>query len=254
MNLELIGLSGRDKRIYEALLVAPEGSIRSLAEHTGINRGSVYESIKALRAVGLVTYVERGKQTRYSAKDPEVMHELINDRRRALHEMHSGVDTYIEHLALERRDNNIFHFASFYDGDEGLANILRDVLSTCRRRRINEYRVISSPKVSEYLYVNFPHFTRERVKLGVWVKVLRQGKPQPASADLAESRYLQDLSDTGSYTLIYGNKVAFVSIDAYNHLSGLIIENAGVAAMHRSLFDHTWSNVLKEEQSLTNNR
>ncbi len=240
MDFSLIGLTGRDKRVYEALIVQPMASVRALAEHTKINRGSVYESIKSLRAQGLVSYVEVGKQTRYSAEDPELLHEIIRERRATLREQHVNVDRYISHLALERRDPGVFHFASFYEGNEGLANILRDVLSTCRKQKLTEYLAISSPKVSEYMYNNFPNFTRERVRRGVTVRVLRQGKPVRELADYAESRYLTDTTDTLCYTLIYGNKVALVTVDGYNHMSGIVVVDPGITKIQTSLFEHTW--------------
>ena len=245
MDFSLLGLSGRDKRVYEALLAAPVTSIRSLAEHTRINRGSVYESIKALRAQGLVSYVEVGKQIRYSAEDPELLHELIRERRGALKELHTSVDTYISHLSLERHSSDGFHFASFYEGDEGLATILRNVLSTCKKQGVDEYLALASPKVSEYLYTNFPHFTRERVKHGIRVRVVRQGRPAGDTAELAESRSLEGHSDPHCYTLIYCNKVAFITLDTYNQTRGVIIENDGVAQTQAALFEAAWKQARK---------
>lgn len=240
MDFSLFGLSGRDKRVYEALLASPVSSIRSLAEYTNINRGSVYESIKALRAQGLVSYVEVGKQVRYSAEDPELLHELIRERRSALKELHSSVDTYISHLALERHNPDSFHFASFYEGDEGLATILRNVLSTCKKQGAHEYLALASPKVSEYLYTNFPHFTRERVRNGIRVRVVRQGRSAGDMAELAESRSFEGQVDSRCYTLIYCNKVAFITLNLYNRTHGVIIENEGVAYTQAALFEAAW--------------
>lgn len=241
MNIELIGLSKRDKRIYEALLTMPDSSIRNIAEQTGVNRGSVYESIKALRSAGLVTYVDIGKQTRYSAQDPEVLHELINDRRRELSEMHNDVDSFIKAVGSTRESAGVFQFASFYDGDEGLAAILRDILTTARRDGFSEYYSISSPRVSEYLYNSFRNFTRERIKQGLTVKIIGLGKPLTKEADLAERRLMPGGGmDEGCYTLIYGSKVAIATIDKYKHTSGIIIDNLGITRVQRSLFEAMW--------------
>lgn len=246
MDFSLIGLTGRDKRVYEALLIQPMSSIRSIAETTGINRGSVYESIKSLRATGLITHIEVGKQLRFSAEDPELLHEIIRERRQALQELHTNVDGYISHLALERHDSGVFHFASFYEGDEGLANILRDVLKTCHQQGASEYLAIASPKLSEYMYHNFPHFTRERIARNIQVRVIRHGTPIRQTADLAVSRYLTNTSDPHCYTLIYGDKLALMTIDRYNHMSGVIIENDGVATTQRMLFEQTWTTLRPE--------
>jgi len=241
IDFSIFGLNNRDKRVYDALLGHEEASIRSIAELTGINRGSVYESLKALVSLGLVTYVAKGKTIRYAAENPEKLHEIINEQRRQLLDTHSEVDTYIQQLNLGRNEPNVFQFASFYDGDEGMASMLRDVLSTCRIQHIQEYKVISSPSVSEYLYNNFRHYTRERIKHELRVKVLRQGKATQQEAELSSWRALTDSPmDTGCYTIIYGTKVAIASIDAYNHTSGIIIDNPGVAKTQENMFDLIW--------------
>ncbi len=241
MDYKLIGLSNRDKRVYEALLQSPQASVRLIAEMTGINRGSVFESIKALVGAGLVTHVQTGERKRYSAQDPEMIHEIINDKRRALRDMHGITDRYIKSLALERDDPSAFQFASFYDGDEGLAHILRDVLTTARRDGFSDYYSISSPRVSEHLYNNFPRYSSERVKMGLGVKVIGLGKPLRKQRDFVERRILPgDGHDTGVYSIIYGNKVAIATVDQYRHASGIIIDNTGVAALQKILFEQTW--------------
>jgi sugar-specific transcriptional regulator TrmB len=241
IDFGLFGLTTRDKRVYEGLLTGGVNSIRGIAEHTGINRGSVYESLKALMLTGLVSHVVTGKTTRYTAESPEKLHEIINEQKRRLQGAHGDTDDYIQSLVLDRQEPSAFQFASFYDGDEGLANVLRDVLSTCRLQGVSKYRAISSPRVSEYLYNNFKHFTRERIKQGLHVKVLRQGEAVRGEAELAEWRMAVDyLSDTGCYTIIYGTKVAIVSIDKYNHTTAIIIDNTGVAQTQTKMFDIVW--------------
>lgn len=241
IDFSIFGLNNRDKRVYDALLENTSASIRGIAEATTINRGSVYESLKALTSVGLVTYINEGKTTRYVAENPEKLHEIINEQRRQLSDAHADVDGYIKKLELDRVDPGVFQFASFYDGDEGMASMLRDVLSTCRTQKIKEYRVISSPRVSEYLYNNFRHYTRERIKQGLHVKVLRQGAASQQEAELSEWRIVTDSPiDTGCYMIIYGTKLAIASIDKYNHTSAIIINNSGVSKTQGNLFDLIW--------------
>lgn len=241
MDFSQIGLTNRDKRVYEALLNNPQSSLRTVAEVTGINRGSVFESVKDLMRAGLVTKITIGKRQRYRAKDPEILHEIISEHRQELLAQHASVDQYIKQFVGVGSDPTQFHFASFYEGDEGTAAMLRDVLKTCRRESISRYRVISSPRVSRYLYNNFPHFTRERIKQGLFVRVLRQGKPLRELAADAETRYLSNENvDTGCYTIIYGGKVAIIAIDEYNNTSGVIIDQSNFATIQKMLFDASW--------------
>lgn len=240
MNFEVIGLNNRDKRVYEALLNEPMSSVRSLAEQTGINRGSVFESIKDLQAIGMVSYVKIGARHKYTAESPEKLHEIINEKRRQLRDTHSVVDDYVSFLQPQVPRDATPHFAAFYEGQEGVASVLRDVLTTCRLQEVTEYRVVSSPRVSEYMYHNYPHFTRERVKQGLYVRILRQGRPLRGEAQVSERRYLADKADNGAYTLIYGSKLATVSINELNQLSAVVIDNSGVASSHGVVFDQAW--------------
>lgn len=244
IDFEQIGLTTRDKRVYEALLKIPRSSIRRLAETTGINRGSVYESVKDLELAGLVSRITIGKSLRFSAADPEKLHELINEKRQSLKDMQQGLAEYIDILSQYTAHSGFKQFASFYDGDEGLANILRDVLTTCRTEKISQYCAISSPRVSEYLYNNFAQFTREREKQGLFVKVLRQGKPLRPLSEKALSKMLPgQYIDSHNYVLIYGSKLAIVSLDDANHTSGIIINNRGISRLHAQLFDIVWASV-----------
>lgn len=243
MDFSLIGLSIRDKRIYEALACHPESSIRAVANMTGINRGSVMESLKALQGAGLVTTTPYGKRLAYRAKDPEVIREVITEKQQALQDAKVVLPQYI--ATLVRHDNMPDqHFASSYRGDEGMAMILRDILKTCRLEQIQEYRAISSPKISRYLYANFPHFSRQREQHGIAVRVLRQGARVTEPAALAESRFLGTAPyDTGCYTLIYGTKVAIITGDQHTELHGVIIDNSHFADIQRQLFDTMWEKV-----------
>ncbi|MFZ1250304.1 MAG: helix-turn-helix domain-containing protein [Candidatus Microsaccharimonas sp.] len=242
MDFSLLGLNTRDKRVYEALSLSKRASIRRLSELTGINRGSVYESLKDLMAIGLVNYVLVGKTKKYIAEDPEKLHEIINEKRRQLDEAHSDVDQYISRSQQFESKSDITQFASFYEGDEGMANVLRDVLTTCRLKNLKEYRVVSSSKVSEYLYNNFRHYTQERIKQGLSVKVLRMNAP--ASNEIAELTSIKTLSmphRQSCYIIIYGSKVATISIDRLNHTSAIIIENDSVVETQSAIFDHAWA-------------
>ena len=102
MDFAHIGLKIRDKRVYEALVRSPEVSVRKIAEETAINRGSVFESLKSLVAVGLVTRIQYGARTMYRAKDPEVLHEIITEKRQELARADMGLIHMLHHLPVQR--------------------------------------------------------------------------------------------------------------------------------------------------------
>ena len=239
----LIGISKRDMRIYESLFKKPNASLRALADDTGINRGTVHESVKHLTKLGLVSYYETGKQRRYVAQDPTVIQSLIQERKSQLREAEAQAKTYVSFLQAAHKEQPRHSFATFYEGDEGVTVILRDVLSTVRALEHRSYEVISSKFVREYLYHNFPTFTRQRIKQNLYVRVIALGEGGKEEQQ-SNRKWLPAAHATTApncYTIIYGDKTAFISLDEQNVPLGIVINNPGLTALQRTEFEHLWS-------------
>lgn len=242
-NFTEIGLETRDRRVYEALLEQPQASLRHIAATTGINRGSVYESIKQLVSAGLVGSIQSGKQLRYIAQDPSTIIELLQERQRQAKNAEAQANSYIEELAKQRSVlASTPSFAIYYEDDEGMAAILRDVLKTMRNTTTKHYYVISSKQIRHYMYNNFANFTRQRVKDGVEVSVIAIGEGGEQDP-LANRRWLtmEDGTEPNCYTIIYGDKTAFISMNEQNILTGIVIENRGVTDVQREQFQRLWN-------------
>ena len=240
-KFEEIGLETRDKRVYEALAENPKSSLRTVAMLTGINRGSVYESIKTLAEHGLVGSIEAGKQRRYIASDPSIIIELLKERQQQAKTAEAVASEYIKTLVPSSKNTvNELPFATYYEDHEGIAAILRDVITTCSSQHV-DYRAISTKKVRSYLYQNFPNFTRRRIAEGIAVRVIAVGLGGTSDA-LSERKWLEATRGEAPncYTLIYGGKTAFISIKETSLLSGIVIDDAGIAHLQKELFDHLW--------------
>lgn len=239
-ELSLLGLDNRDKRVYEALRKVENGSLRGIAESTGLNRGTVYETIKKLTAVGLVSFTQTGTRRHFVAADPEVFLSLIRERRDQLQLMESSAEEYIKTLQSVEQHVAENYFARFYEGDEGIAFILRDVLDTAAVLPKKEYRVISAKAVSSFIYNNFRNFSRQRIKRGIFAYVIADSDSSE-TAPLSERRkLLPSGKPLNGYVILYGGKTALISLGEANALSGIIIDNQGVTNMQQIIFDQLW--------------
>lgn len=246
-NFSEIGLETRDKRVYEALLERPQSSLRHIAANTGINRGSVYESIKQLVAVGLVGSIQSGKQQRYIAQDPAVIIELLQERQRQAQYAEAQATQYIEKLAkVHAEEIEKPSFAIYYEGDEGVSTILRDVLKTMRSAKSKHYYVISSKQIRHYIYANFPNFTRQRIRDGVEVSVIAIGEGGEQDP-LSNRRWLRMDNGDGAncYTIMYANKTAFISMNEQNVLSAIVVEDPSVTNLQKEQFARLWDTLAK---------
>lgn len=235
-----IGLNTRDKRVYEALLTWPGSSLRALAVETGINRGSVYESIKSLLLAGLVSH-QVGKSQRYAANNPKLLLELLQERQLKAARACDSARKYVDAFAKPQSVTTNIPLATYYEDYEGIATILRDVIATCKTRNGKAYRVISTPKVREFMYENFRNFTARRVAAGIAVRVIGVGaKTQDDALSERQSAPLKRGDAPNCYTIIYGNKTAFITLDDAGVLSAVVIDNSGITDLQKELFDQQW--------------
>jgi sugar-specific transcriptional regulator TrmB len=240
--LEGLDLRESEARIYLQLLESGPVSIRQLASSTGINRGSVYDGLKQLLARGLVSFTQTGERRKFEAENPDKIFELINEKKQRLNQVQKAAESIVPGLSKRGLRLTGEPTMRFYEDDEGVAAILRDVLATMRTHKQKEYYAYSSRAIRQYIYRRFPNFTRQRIKYGIFVKVIAVGEGGDPT-DNSERKWLREPTQEqlSSYIIIYGNKLALISVSADLTPYGVIIEEPGVAAMQKYLFTTLWN-------------
>jgi HTH-type transcriptional regulator, sugar sensing transcriptional regulator len=239
--LNRLGISKAGALTYSALLQHETISIRKIALQTGINRGTTYELLKQLVIVGLVTVRRKGQREYYTAESPEKIYDLIHEKRHDLLETSKEAKTVVPLLLAARPQSEGRPVVRYYENDDGVVAILKDVLLTCSRLPKRQYCVYSSSRIRQYLYRKFPTFTERRIAEGIDVQVIAVGKGGEPTLE-SKRKWLPEIDgvDTSSYTLIYGNKVAIISISDNLTPYGVVIKDTGAASMQRLLFEQLW--------------
>lgn len=242
--LRRLGLNQNEARIYLSLLKSGPTSIRQLAAATKINRGTAYESIKNLVNIGLVSFRVAGSRSKYFAESPDKIIQLIADKQTEFEQLRAETSRLMPGLLAFSKATADEPKVRFYEDDEGIANILRDVLTTASNLQPKEYYVYSSRSLRQYLYRQFPNFTARRINEGIFARVIGVGTGGDP-AELSERKILKDSDDeiSSSYNIVYGDKVALISVSSDLTPYGVVIEDPGMAAMQRLLFNKLWSNL-----------
>lgn len=239
--LQELGYTTAEAETYWALLNLDSVSIRKVAARSGINRGTTYDAIKQLLHAGLVTTRRVGEREYYSAETPEKIYDLIRDKRKELWFSQQRAQKLIPELLARKAKPQGRPLVKYYEDDEGVVTILRDVLQTCSHLAVPEYYVYSSRPLRQYLYRQFPEFTERRIAEDVAVKVIAIGEGgDPAAASSRKWLPEADSQAVSSYSIIYGDKCAVISISNDETPYGVVIEDAGNASMQRLLFERLW--------------
>lgn len=239
-SLHQLGLNDREINIYRALLRLGPASIRDVAAESGINRGTTYETLKQLAGKGVVNYFPRGKRRVFQAEDPDQLLKLGEHKQQALsqaiEQLRSEVIPELKESRAKFSPGNV----RFYEGDDGVELVLRDILDSTAASPERGYAVISTKTLRDHLYRPFPNFTRVREELGIRVRVIAVGEGGD-EAEYAERKWLP-ASDTGdaSYIAIYPPKVAMITLADANYPVVVIIDSAAIASTQQILFDTLW--------------
>ncbi|MBN7797192.1 TrmB family transcriptional regulator [Parahaliea mediterranea] len=239
--LRHLDLDARQVAIYRALLKLGPASIRDIAVEAGINRGTAYETLKQLATKGVVSYFPKGRRRVFQAEDPERLMSLAERKQQALNQaveqLRSEIIPALKQTQTTFSPGNV----RFYEGDDGVELMLRDLLESAGRDPRRGYSVISTRSLREHLYRPFPNFTRQRIERGIRVRVLAVGAGGD-DAELAERKWLPAAEDTdASYIAIYPPKVALITLAAQNYPVVVIIDSQAIAQTQQLLFDTLWN-------------
>lgn len=231
--LKEFGLSDKAVKIYLSLLQSGPVSVRKLAEISGINRGTTYDILRELQSQRLVSFYHREKKQYFVAEDPEKISWLVEHQKKEYDKKCRKIIDIIPEL------KSIYQKAgkpvvSLYEGDSGIRAILEDVLATAE-----DYAVYSADAIRPYLYKHYPDFTDDRIKQNVKVKVIAIGRGGKERG-LDERKWLKSSSNDATYTIIYGDKVALISVDSLKQPIGIIIKDPGITATQRLIFESLW--------------
>ncbi len=240
---EKLNLDPKEASVYTTLLELGPTAIRKIAERSKVNRGSVYEALKKLQKIGLVSYFHKGKRQHFVAEDPHTLTKILNRKKQDLDTALTNVDKII--ATLETNKNTSGPIVKFFEDYSGVRSILEDVLNTMEKQKRKEYVVFSSSTLRPYLYHKdaFPDFTEHRIKRKIFVRTIANG-PGGDTSGQDERKWLSTKESAPTYTLIYAGKVAMISVGENNTPHGLIIEDKEIYTTQLFIWNSLWDKLV----------
>ena len=241
--LEKLGFDQREITIYRALLSLGPSPIRSIAEKAGINRGTTYDCLKVLLQKGIVSYLPKGKRRLFSPRDPEVLLQLAEQKQleisNTIQQLKNSIIPELNHLKPDFTVANV----QFYEGDDGIEFVLRDILSSVSKSNERKYCVFSSKPIRSHLYRPFPNYTTQRIQREIGVRVIAIGEGGE-DAELSERKWIKTEGPVdAAYIAIYPPKCAIISLASNNYPTAVLIDSKEVSTAQQIIFDTLW-NVL----------
>lgn len=238
------GLSDHEEKVYLHLLRNGSASIREIAGDTGVNRGSVYEALKSLTDKGLVSHSADAARRQFAAEDPAAFRALVDEAEERADAMRTELAKALPDLAAMYGAERARPVIRIQEGHKGTKVILEDVLRTVAKEPDRTYRVYSAANIREYLYYNFASFSERRIKAKIKARVIAIGAGGEVRG-LDERRWITSKKGAPAYVIIYGRKMAIISL-AEGRPHSVMIEDAGLAETQKLVFDSLWGKLAAE--------
>ncbi|PIR70640.1 MAG: hypothetical protein COU46_00490 [Candidatus Niyogibacteria bacterium CG10_big_fil_rev_8_21_14_0_10_42_19] len=237
--LKSINLNDKEIAVYEEILPLGRGTVRKIAEKTGINRGTVHDILEDLVQKKLLISEANGSRRRFIVASPDKIFSILEQEKNKISEAEKKVALVMPQLMSLYVKQGGRPAVQYFDSDKGIKKILEDVLETMQKEGEKEYAVYSSKSVRSYLYKLYPNFTKEKLKRKIKTRVIALGDGgDPKNIKLAERRLIN--IDAPAYILIYGPKVALLSIAEDKMPFGVLIIDRKIATTQRIVFDELW--------------
>lgn len=239
-DLQKLGLTTEEARIYLACLEINGGPVSVIARKAGVERVSCYHTIENLLKKKLLSQYNKNGVKCFAPEPPEqlmrIAEEKVNIAKVLLPEL-KGLASAVGFKPKIR----------FYEGREGVERVFTESLTA--KREILGYTNLQL--VTEFFPDFFRQYTQTKLKKGIktrylspttvdTVHVLDPFLPPKYDPNLIEILLVnkQQLLFEND-VLIFGNSVGIVSLNR-DELLGLIVESATFARTMKAVFDLAW--------------
>jgi len=234
-QLEELGLTDKEARIYFASLELGLSTIQSIAKKAEIHRVSTYDIVTSLLEKGFMGQIVKDNKRYFSAIDPENILNLIKDREKRFEKIIPELN------ALQNKESEKPKVMYF----EGQKAVLQAYFDRIRHGSELEENLVfgSSEKILKGFPKEYKTFTEERISKKIKAKIIveesKSGllEKELSEKELREVKFLPKGVNLKANTIVYGNRVMIVSWDS---MLAVIIEDKNNAENQRILFNLLW--------------
>ncbi len=239
-DFDLLGLRETEGKIYMALLELGGGYVSVLARRAKLPRVNCYHTLENLAKKGLVSFITKDNIRYYSAEPPQKIANMMEEKalyaKKILPELLSITNT----LALKPK-------IKYFEGAEGLKNILEDTLTA--KKELLGYSNLkgASELMGDYIQQYAVKKMKKKLKTRIICPSSREAflytkkyYPQNFPPELIEILYVNPKEFWFEHEItIYDNKVAVISLNP-EELIGMIFESSVYARSQRAIFNLAW--------------
>ncbi len=240
VELEQLGLTDEEARMYVAALEVNGASVSVLARKAGVHRVSAYHTLENLHAKGLLSQYSRNGIKCFAPEPPEKLHMLQEQKMKLAEQLLPQLRSLSSRTGFRPKLRS-------YEGHDGVLRVFEESLSA--KGEILGYTDLRS--FIDFSPEFFGNYTQQKLRKGIKtrflspttvesVHVMDPFLPKKFDRNLLEILLVnRDQFPFENEILIFGNSVGIVSLKSEEQL-GVIIESPTFARTMKAVFDLAW--------------
>jgi len=239
-QLQKIGLTEREAKVYSSLLELGETSIERISKKSKVKRTTIYTIIGTLKEKGLVSTIIKKKRKYYVASDPRELELRLEEQKQTLKNIMPELLSITNLIDKKPK-------IKFFEGEEGLREVYLDTLNYPDKPL---WAWLTEEAIQELNTDFVDHYLSQRVKKKIYAYVIAPDTPEIREYRSKDREFLrttklqktQNFSVEVEIDLYGGNKIGIMS---FAERIGLIIESQKIYNTLKSIFDSNWENLVE---------
>lgn len=236
-DLEKLGLTKNETKVYLALLELGLVSITDLIKRTKLHKQIIYDNLERLIAKGLVSYVIKANRRHFNAASPEKLIDFFEEQKQEISKKESIVKKLLPELIALKEKVKEKQLASVYHGKKGIKSILESVL-----KQKNEILVYGAEgRFKETFGPYWTNFNKRREKLKIKGRIIYNEKLKGKREKLrfVNIKYIPREFESPATTWIFNDKVSIILWERIPF--AVLIESKEITKGYRNYFNLLWS-------------
>jgi len=235
-ELQKIGLSDAESKVYLAALELGETNIGRLAKKSGIKRTTTYLVVDSLKEKGLLSSLKKKNKIFFYADDPRVLERITEERQNTINKIMPELLSFTN--LIDKKPQ-----IRYFEGIEGIKEVLKDVLHYPEQEMYSWFSESFATDFEEDFFNDY--FIPQRKEKKIFAKVILPDTPIIRQLVAKDQEHLRvsKLLPADKYNInieiqIYGNNK--VSITSYEEKFSMIIESPKIHKSLKSIFEAMW--------------
>lgn len=240
-DLEDLGLSEEEAKVYMALLELGSSYVSSIAKKAGVHRVNCYHTLGNLVRKGVVSSFTKNNLKYFSVESPKILVNKVEERFNKAQKLLPELLSITNALTYKPK-------IQYYEGLEGIKNIFEDTLGA-EEELLGYTNLAALPNVITEEYTR--DYAKQKIDAGIKtrmlspisdeaLKYLDKYYPKGFDPNLVEIFFVNPKEFMFEYEInIYGDRVSIVSLNP-DELMGMIIESPVYAKTQRAVFNLAW--------------